>query len=78
MFDRGCTSKVDLCPVTSADQWKNCAREAHRDSVTSTHILQMLFILLVFNNKERQYLTKIDNGKLRIHIVLVLVLITQI
>ena len=54
--------QVDLCPVTSADQGKNCAREAHRDSVTSTHILQMLFILLVFYNKERQYLTKIDNG----------------
>ena len=54
MFDRGCRSTSRLCPVTSTDQWKNCAREAHRDSVTSTHILQML-LSFVFHNKERQY-----------------------
>ena len=34
--------QVDLCPVTSTDQWKNCAREAHRDSITSTYFANVI------------------------------------
>ena len=73
MFDRGCTStvQVDLCPVTSTDQWKNCAREAHRDSVTSTYFANAVIVgflqqrEIVFNqnrqwNRKRRRKTQVS------------------